>query len=480
MTRARARGARPMSLRMRILALAVAVAGLVLVAFAVPLVLLLQQAARESAMEKATDIAHGVADYASTPSVSRTSLATYVDRVNRREDAYPVRVDFPDGTHLGRKLSGISLPHRQSVPDPDHDQDRDKTTSPSAVPRSGADDDHDQGRLASTSAAQVQNVEHGRLVTITVADKVAGTTSTPGGGGAAVSVFAASSSVRHAVLTRMLVLGAAALLALGIAALAAERVSRRLVRDLAATASTADALGEGDLAARAPEGGPTEVRRVAVALNQLAVRIDELLLLERETVADLSHRLRTPLTAVRLDVEALPQGPARAELEGHLDLLERTLTAVIHAARRPEREGMLPHCDAADVVSARVDFWTPLLEDQGREVRLDLAASPLPVRCAPQDLAAAVDALLENVVAHTPDSTALSVSLRQQPPGAVLEVGDRGPGIPQGALGRGASDRGSTGLGLDIARACAESSGGRLELERDGGWTRVRLTLGHP
>jgi signal transduction histidine kinase len=465
-----------MSLRRRILALSVAVAGLVLVTFAVPLVLLLQQAARESAVEKATDIAHAVADYASTSSVSRASLAAYVERVNRREESYPVRVDLADRTHLGDDLSGISVPHRQAGVDPDQDGDTDVARPPSSRP----DDDHDAGRLANTSTAQVESVGRGRLVAITVANKIAGATSRDGDGSAMVSVFVASSGVRQTVLQRLLVLGAAAVLALAVAAFAAEIVSRRLVRDLAATARTADALGDGDLDARAPEGGPTEVRRVAVALNQLAVRIDELLMLERETVADLSHRLRTPLTAVRLDVEALPDSPERVELETHLSLLERTLTAVIHAARRPEREGMLPHCDAADVVTARVDFWTPLLEDQGRDVQLDLAAPPLLVRCAAQDLAAAVDALLENVVAHTPDRTAMSVSLRESPGGAVLEVRDQGPGIPQGALGRGASDRGSTGLGLDIARSCAESSGGRLQLERDGAWTCVRLRLGRP
>jgi signal transduction histidine kinase len=62
----------------------------------------------------------------------------------------------------------------------------------------------------------------------------------------------------------------------------------------------------------------------------------------------------------------------------------------------------------------------------------------------------------------------------------LLEVRDRGPGIPDGAVHRGRSDRGSTGLGLDIARACAEASGGRLDVERDDGWTVVRLVLGRP
>ncbi|MBV9831250.1 MAG: HAMP domain-containing histidine kinase [Marmoricola sp.] len=470
-----------MSLRQRILLLSVAVAGLVLVAFAIPLVVLLQQAARESALEKGTDIAHGVADYASTSSVSRSSLAAYVARVNQREDAYPVRVDLPDGTHLGAALTGVTLPPDHDRPALDPDQDHDNDVPGSASAGQPKDPDHDQDQFARTSSAQVQNVEHGRVVTIGVnAGALSEALGSPSGRGTAVSVYVASATVRDTVVQHLLVLLAAALGALVIAALAAERVSRRLVRDLDATARTADELGDGDLTARAPESGPAEVRRVASALNRLAGRIDELLVLERETVADLSHRLRTPLTAVRLDVEALPDIPERAELETHLNLLERTLTAVIHAARRPEREGALPHCDAAAVVRARVEFWTPLLEDQGRDVRLELAEPPLPVRCAAADLGAAIDALLENVVAHTPDSTAMAVILQPHDREVVLEVRDHGPGIPQGALGRGASDRGSSGLGLDIARSCAESSGGRLHLSRDGEWTSVRLTLGQP
>ena len=142
------------------------------------------------------------------------------------------------------------------------------------------------------------------------------------------------------------------------------------MRHLTAAAETADLLGEGDLTARVPDEGPEEVRRVGAALNRLAGRIDELLAAERETVADLSHRLRTPLTAVRLDVESLPESDRKVELEEHLAQLERTLTAVIHAARRPQREGAAPHCDASAVARDRFEFWAPLAEDQGRDISL--------------------------------------------------------------------------------------------------------------
>ena len=254
------------------------------------------------------------------------------------------------------------------------------------------------------------------------------------------------------------------------------------MRHLAAAAETADRLGEGDLTARVPDEGPSEVRRVGAALNRLAGRIDELLAAERETVADLSHRLRTPLTAVRLDVESLPrvraQGRARGAPRPASSAPSRPSSMRLGArsARVPSRI-----CDAAAVVArAAFEFWAPLAEDQGREASLDIARTgAVTVRCAAADLRSALDALLENAVAHTPEGTAIAVVLTSGDVGTVrLDVRDRGPGVRRHAVRRGSSDRGSTGLGLDIARTCAEASGGRLELVHQGGWSVVRLVLG--
>lgn len=441
-----------MTMRRRILILTIGIAGLVIVVFAVPLAFLLRSSTQSAAIDQGTDLAHSVADYVST-SASTSSLTAYVKRVNDREDHPDVLVELPDGTKLGASLAGVDLPQPHSGDD-----------------ASGSDHDSDN-TFAHTSSAQTTDVSGGHLVTI----MVSGTK-----GPTMVAVFVSSASVQHDVGHRLLVLVLAAIAALVIAVVAAELVSRRLARGLAAAASTADRLGEGDLAARAPEEGPPEVRRVALALNRLAGRIDELLVLERETVADLSHRLRTPLTAVRLDVEALPASPARTELDKHLDLLERTLTAVIRSARRPEREGAIPHCDAREVVRDRVDFWTPLVEDQGRTITVTVDATDAQARCASDDLAAALDALLENVVAHTPEGTPVAVTESATTDQVVIEVRDHGPGIPHGAVGRGRSDRDSSGLGLDIARACATASGGRLEIEQDGEQNVVRLVLGRP
>jgi signal transduction histidine kinase len=107
------------------------------------------------------------------------------------------------------------------------------------------------------------------------------------------------------------------------------------------------------------------------------------------------------------------------------------------------------------------------------------------VRASADDLSAALDALVENVVAHTPDGTPARIILTRQPvggsTGVLIVVADEGPGIPLGAGERGRSDRGSTGLGLDIARRCAEAAGGRLTIHPNlPRGSSVHLTLATP
>jgi len=140
-------------------------------------------------------------------------------------------------------------------------------------------------------------------------------------------------------------------------------------------------------------------------------------------------------------------------------------------------------CDAGRVVAERAAFWRPLAEDQDRWMTVEVAAGPVPVFVAADDLATCTDILLGNVFAHTPEGAALAVRLsRRAAGGAWLVVADDGPGF--GAADptrRGQSSGGSTGLGLDIARRIAEASGGTLVVGRSAsGGGSVTLGLGSP
>jgi signal transduction histidine kinase len=104
-----------------------------------------------------------------------------------------------------------------------------------------------------------------------------------------------------------LVLAAFGLVLLIAGVAVADRLVGGVTRPIRELAQVSHRLAAGELDARAPLDGPTEVREVARGLNHLAGRIRDLIWQERESVADLSHRLRTPLTALRLEAEAVAE-----------------------------------------------------------------------------------------------------------------------------------------------------------------------------
>ena len=440
-------------MRRRILFLSVGMTTLVVLAFAIPLTLLMRQAASDDSLEKARLRAQSVAYYVGDERHTTADITAYLEGVSDDGPGH-ISVRLADGTTLGDPPPG-------------------GVATPKPVPTGDDGEGGDDNKLGppKVSDATVRDVDGGTATEVDVDTH---------GGPASVCLFLTSDELYDGLGLRVGVLIAGSLLVLLLSILGAELVSRRLARPLEETARTAERLAKGDVDARAPTTGPAEVAKVSAALNGLADRIDEVIAVEREAVADLSHRLRTPLTALRLQVEALPDRERAEELNTQVNTLERTLTAVIRAARRPQREGRVPHCDAVEVTRRRAAFWEPLFEDQGRELTLDLPKPPAEVRSSAEDLAAAIDALVENVVAHTPDGTPARITLTRTTVGAGqgvrIVVADKGPGIPLGAGERGRSDRGSTGLGLDIARRCAEAAGGRIIIHTN----EVVLTLAAP
>jgi signal transduction histidine kinase len=298
---------------------------------------------------------------------------------------------------------------------------------------------------------------------------------------AVVTAFVPNSALTAGVTKSWLILGGLGLLLLAVGIVIANLLVGTVTKPISELARVSHQLAAGGLEARASPDGPPEVRELAHGLNHLAGRIRELIHQERESVADLSHRLRTPLTALRLELEGM--GDA-ADPEGRLSeqvqALEGAVTSLIEDART---RGSTEHgsCDAALVTRQRATFWSVLAEDQGRAMRLNLVPGPLTVGVAEPELGACLDALLGNVFAHTPQGTGFAIALRpQERGGGVLTVHDDGPGFAQtDPVRRGASGGGSTGLGLDIARQTAEASGGTLTI-RPGLGGHVVVELGPP
>jgi signal transduction histidine kinase len=297
-----------------------------------------------------------------------------------------------------------------------------------------------------------------------------------------VRVLVRDSSVAGEVHRAWLVLGGLGVAMLIGAVVLADRLGRSFVRPIAALADSADHLGDNPVGSRTPVAGPPEVRTAARALNRLVDRVEVLLDRERQQAIDLSHRLRTPITALRLTIDGLDDPQERVRLTGDVDALEEAVDRLLLGAHRSFGEGLVSQCDAVDVVQVRTHFWSALADEQQRDFRVELPAGPIMVRVTATDMEALVDVLLDNVFTHTPEGAAVAVTVTPDPQGgATLSVDDGGPGLPPelDVVRRGASGAGSSGLGLAIAVRTARESGGDLETSpsRLGG-ARVSARLG--
>lgn len=269
------------------------------------------------------------------------------------------------------------------------------------------------------------------------------------------------------------ILGLGVLLSV-IAVAVAAQLGRRVSRPLLDVADTAHRLREGDLDARAPLAGTAETVELGTALNGLAERIEELLVAERDNVGSLAHRLRTPVTALRLEVEQVADPSLRESLTESVSQLQTAIDEVVREARRPLREGLPGTCDAAALVAGRADYWRPLAEDQDREFRVALPSGPLRVSMSSLQLGDVVDICIDNVFAHTDDGVNFAVSLTRQDDQAVLVISDEGPGFPTAAA---PVRPGTSGMGLRIARRLVAAAGGTVTVSEPGAAGTVRIEL---
>ncbi|MBB5802982.1 signal transduction histidine kinase [Saccharothrix ecbatanensis] len=249
------------------------------------------------------------------------------------------------------------------------------------------------------------------------------------------------------------------------AVLLVDRLALGLVGSVRRLAMAAHRFGRGDLVERIDPTGPPELVDVALTFNLMAERITALLAVERSRAADLSHRLRTPLTALRIDVENL-RGPGVDRVLRAARHLDEELDRMIRDASRPAATTAAgTSCDLAAVVAERTGFWSPLADDERRRHSVRCPDAPAPVPVAREDIAAVVDILIGNVFRHTQPGTEFRVTVHADGHRVTLAVDDAGPGFPDPSNAPRPSS-GSTGLGLDIARRVVEATGGVVRLRR--------------
>ena len=285
---------------------------------------------------------------------------------------------------------------------------------------------------------------------------------------AVVQVSVPEDELPDGVLTAWAVMASVGLLLVLCSVAAADRMGARMVGAARRLGRAAGRLGAGDLSVRVRPEGPPELQETAFAFNTMADRVGRQIATERRMAADLSHRLRTPLTALRLNVDRLGEDERTRPTRLALARLEQEIDTVIRLFRGRDAQDGTARCDAAEVVRERVGYWAALADDQERNWHMSVPDGAAPVPVSRGELAAALDALLGNIFHHTPERTAFGVTLQVGRDRVGILVSDAGPGIPDPAAmcERGRSGGGSTGLGLDIVRRLAESTGGEMQIGR--------------
>jgi two-component system, OmpR family, sensor kinase len=302
------------------------------------------------------------------------------------------------------------------------------------------------------------------------------------------SVAAVNDEVRSDVIALIGFGGLALLLGLGVAWILAGSISR----PLHSLADAAKRMAAGDLGARAPAKGSSEQVEVANAFNEMADRVGTVLESQRAFVADASHQLRTPLTGLRLRLEAAAAKVRSPEAAADLEAAEREterLTAVIGdlldlaSSEEPGEGGEVELSAAAKAAAAR--WREPALTS-----RHDLVLSgngPVVARAGERDVALILDNLIENAVKYSPRGSDVAIdwaagdrtaSVRVVSEGDPLSEEERERAFERFYRGSSSRRRSGTGLGLPIVAALAKRSGGEARISnRRGGGVIAEVSL---
>lgn len=273
------------------------------------------------------------------------------------------------------------------------------------------------------------------------------------------------SQLRLQIVLTWLGMAGLAVATTGVSWLMARRSTKRLVRPMEELAAAAERLGDGDFTVRAPRAGIAEIDQVGEALDTTAARIGETLDRERAFSAEASHQLRTPLTGLRLQLEAALQTPAadpyaaiRAGIAS-ADRLERTIDDLLALGR--ERRAPRAELDLDAVLDELRQSGEALLTPRGRALRI-VRQDPPPARVAAAAVRQVLGVLLDNAVTHGRGT--VTVVARDAGDTLAIDVADEGPDL--GETDPFAAATGGDGIGLRLARGLAEAEGGRLRLSR--------------
>ncbi|MEV0909264.1 HAMP domain-containing sensor histidine kinase [Streptomyces hokutonensis] len=293
--------------------------------------------------------------------------------------------------------------------------------------------------------------------------------------------------------------GFRAILAVGVLAVAAglgALVARRLTRPLRQLNDMASKFSDGDLTARSPVTGPHETQTLARTLNQGAERLDTLIASQRIFVADASHQLRTPLTALRLSLDNIADGTddefVREDVEqatAEVVRMSRLVNGLLVLARAEAKVTAAEPLPLREIVAERLSVWRPAADERGVEIALRgsvVDGRPL-VLASPGHLEQVLDNVLSNALEVSPDGATITVGSELRGDEVELTVTDEGPGMSDADKsrafdrfwrGQGLTGRSGSGLGLAVVRQLVTDDGGTVTLrDAPGGGLAVAISL---
>lgn len=299
------------------------------------------------------------------------------------------------------------------------------------------------------------------------------------------SISSVHGAVRRTILELVLVGVAVLLMGLVAGALLARQIARPLRR----LERTAQRVAAGELSARADETeGSHEQRTLAASFNEMTTRVGELLEAQRRFIADASHQLRTPLSGLRLRLEAAaartPGDRDIAAADAEVDRLAEIVEDLLVLSRAGDPGSTATLCDLGDAAHRAVERFSAAAARRGVAIRVADEAPDARGRCVPAGLDRVLDVLIENALLYGASGGEIELCVRD----GVVEVRDRGPGLRPGEeqevferFHRGSAARNDipgTGLGLPIARDMARGWGGEVVLRaRDGGGAVAALVV---